>query len=228
VAETDFGVPAAATTTVSDRNYQAATEAIRATWEFKPTLLAFAELGFDQRNYKVAAFSDGIERSSTGERYRIGLSFGNTGAILRGEASVGYGRQAPRDGRLKAVEGVLIDANLAWKVTGLTSLLFTARTDFGESNLAGTAGAISHQGGLEVRHAFHQYLIGTVGLSYTVQDYSGVSITERDLRATAGLEYYLNRETVLFSRYQHTVFNTTSPNASYTDDEIRVGVKLRR
>ena len=228
VSDISYEPPVSSVAAVSDRDYQNATETLRATWEFKPTLLAFAEFGLDQRNYDVAAASDGIERTSAGERYRFGLSFGSTGAVLRGEASLGYGRQAAKDDRLKPVDGVLIDANLAWRVTALSSLLFNARTDLGESNIAGTAGAITHFGSVDARHAFFQYLIGTAGLSYAVTDYSGIAITERDLRATATIEYYLNRETVLFTRYQHTVFDTTSPNASYTDDEIRFGVRLRR
>lgn len=231
VSEVGYEVPQTASGVafrISDRDYRNATETLRASWEFKPTLFAFIEAGLDQREHSVVAQSDGISRTSSGERYRFGLSFGNVGAVLRGEVSLGYGRQAPNDGRLKPIEGMLIDANLAWKMTGLTSVLLTARTDFGETNVARSAGAISHQGGIDLRHAFRPHLIGTTGFSYTATDYAGISISERDLRATTSLEYYLSRETVLFTRYQHTIFETTSANGSYTDDEIRFGVKLRR
>ena len=69
LSDISYEPPVSSVAAVSDRDYQNATETLRATWEFKPTLLAFAEFGLDQRNYDVAAASDGIERTSTGERY---------------------------------------------------------------------------------------------------------------------------------------------------------------
>ncbi len=215
-------------TTNDDRNYLHTTQALRATWEFKPTLLGFGEVGLDQRGYKTSAFSDGIERSSRGERYRVGISFGSTGAILRGEASLGWGRQSPNNDGLKDVSGVLIDANVSWKVTALTTALFTARSEFNDSNIAGTAGSISRGGGIELRHQLKRDLIATAGASITNNAYSGVAIEERDIKGTLGLEYFLNRETVLFGRYQHTAFDTTSAGGSYSNDEVRLGIRLRQ
>ena len=214
--------------TNGDRDYMRTTQDVRATWEFKPTLLGFTEVGLDQRGFKTTSFSDGISRSSKGERYKVGISLGNTGAILRGEASLGWGRQRPDDSRLQDVSGVLVDANVAWRVTALTSAIFTARTDLASSTITGTAGSVSRTGGLEVRHQFRQNLIASAGISYTVNGYSGLAIEERDLRGTLGLEYFVNRDTVLFGRYQHTAFDTTSPSGDYSNDEIRVGVRLRR
>ncbi|MFX9008093.1 outer membrane beta-barrel protein, partial [Acinetobacter baumannii] len=58
--------------------------------------------------------------------------------------------------------------------------------------------------------------------------YDGSTLSEDELRATLGVEYFLNRETVLFSRYVHTAFSSTAPDAGYDADEIRIGVRLRR
>ncbi len=212
----------------ADRNYTRANEALRVSWEFKPTLTTFVEAGIDRRDYDTAAFSDGILRSSFGDRYRFGVSFGNLGAYLRGEASIGWGRQSPHDSRLKEISGIVVDANIAWKVTGLTTVSFKASSDFLESNIAGTAGSIARQGGAEVRHAFRPWLIATAGLTYTATEYAGISLTSRELNETAGLEYYLNHEWTLYGRYKHTDYTTTALNSDYSDDEFRVGVRWRR
>ncbi len=84
-------------TSNADRDYTAYEETVRAAWEFKPTLSVFTEVAVNQRDYGLAAATDNINRSSDGERYRTGLSFGNTGKILRGEISLGYGVQRPDD-----------------------------------------------------------------------------------------------------------------------------------
>jgi hypothetical protein len=148
--------------------------------------------------------SDGILRDSTGERYRVGVAFGNSGQRLRGEISTGYGVQKPDDARLSGISGPLLDANLAYRYSSLTSFMFTARSDVTETTLADSAGAFTHQAGIEARHALQRYLIGSAGLVYTVSDYAGSSLREQELSSNVGLEYYVNREIVLFSRYQHT------------------------
>lgn len=212
----------------ADRNYTAYDGAVRARWEFKPTLTGFVEVEGNQRDYDVVAQSDGISRDSKGQRYRAGIEFGNTSEILRGEISLGYGVQTPDDKRLDSIEGIILDANLAWRVTKLTTLAFNARSDVSETTTADSGGVFTRSVGVEARHAFQRQLIGTAGITYTMQDYQGVDIDESEWRGDLGVEYFLSREMVLFGRYRHTIFESTSPGADYTSDELHVGMRLRR
>ncbi len=214
--------------TNDERDMRELQAALRATWEFKPALLVFAEAQFLSRTHGAVSLSDGISRDSEGERWRLGLSFGNKGQILRGEASLGWGSQRPEDSRLAAISGVIVDANLAWRINALSSLLLTARSDIGESTSAGSGGAISRQAGIELRHAFRRDLIGTAGLRYAVQDYHGIDLSERELVAALALERYLSREIAVFARYQHTNFDTDAIGRSFDADELRIGLRIRR
>lgn len=212
----------------SDRNYTQTEEITRASWEFKPTLTAFTEVAINQRDYAKVAPTDGIGRSSDGERYRFGISFGTTGKILRGEASLGYGVQRPDDSRLHPVDGLILDGNATWRVTERTSLLFNARTDVSETITENVGGAFYRYLSVEARHAFLTYLVGSAGLSYATQNSQDGLIDEREIRATLGLEYYLNRETVLFGKYAHTDLNAVSKESDYASDEVHFGMKLRQ
>lgn len=216
------------TTSNSDRDYTATEQTVRAAWEFKPTLSAFTEVAVNQRNYDRAAQTDLINRSSDGERYRAGLSFGNTGKILRGEVAVGYGIQRPDDSRLRAIDGLIVDANATWRVTEATSLLFNARTDVSETTTANVGGSFYHFYSLEARHAFMRYLIGSAGLSYATQDSRDGVIDEREIRATLGLEYFINRELTVFGKYAHTNLDAVGAASDYSADEVHVGMKIRR
>ena len=209
------------------RDYTTYEQAVRASWEFKPTLAAFTEVAINQRDYG-SIDAGGIDRSSTGERYKVGLSFGNTGEFLRGEVGAGWGVQHPSNSSLPDVSGVIVDANLTYRPNALTSFAFAARSDFGETTATGVGGVRSQFVGVEARHAFRRDLIGTAGLGYTVSSYAGSTLSEDELRSTLGLEYFLNRETVLFSKYAHTAFSSNAANASYDADEVRVGVRIRR
>jgi hypothetical protein len=210
-----------------ERDNVAREGAVRVSWEFKPTFSTFAEVAANTRDY-AAAPADGIVRDSTGDRTRVGLSFGNAGQKIRGEASIGYGRQRFDDSRLPEIDGVLIDANLAWRVSGLTAVLLSARTDVAESQIAGSGGALSRTGALEVRHELARRLIGSAGLRLTQLDYVGSGITEREMTALLGLEYYLNREVTLFGRYQYLELESNVPARGYDTNEVRFGVRVRR
>jgi len=212
----------------SDRNYTETTETVRATWEFKPTLFGFTEVEVNQRRYETVAQSDGIGRDSDGQRYRVGLGFGETGQILRGEIAVGYGRQTPLDKRLEEIDGVIIDANLAWRLSELTTISFLASSDVSETTTIDSGGVFSRSAGIVLRHSFRPYVIGSAGIAYTDQEYIGVPINEHEIRADLGVEYFLSREAILFGRYQHTSFTSNSPGASYESDEVHMGVRLRR
>lgn len=228
VTDTAFGDSSTAGVTFSNatRDYRASEQAARASWEFKPTLSAFTEVVLNQRDYNQVDAS-GIDRSSAGERIRTGLSFGNTGEILRGEVSAGWGEQRPST-TLPTVSGLIVDANVTWRVNALTSVLATARSDFAETTVTGVGGIKVQAVGLDLRHAFHRYLIGTAGISYSDAQYAGSTLAENELRETLGLEYFLNRETVLFGRYAHANFNSNAANASYDSNEVRLGVRIRR
>ncbi len=200
----------------------------RLTWEFKPTLFVFGEIEVARRDFERAALSDGIRRDADGRRYRVGLSFGNTSEILRGEVSIGYGSEDLDDPRLRDVDGVLVDANLAWRATRLTSVLLSARSDIDTTRVAGSGGARDNQVGVELRHAPRRNVVGSAGIGYGRRDYDGVSLLEQTWTANLGLEYFANRNVSVFARYQHTWFDSNAFNADYEADVVRIGMRLRR
>ena len=230
-AERDYSPEIASDgTTISndDRDSRQHELALRATWEFKPQLSVFAEAGTDARDFRVASFSDGIRRDSNGERYRAGISFGNAGEIIRGEAAVGYLEQRFEYGNLPSVSGVILDANLGWRITGLTSLLVTAQTDLGESTVSGAGGTLVRSFGAEVRHAFRRNIVGSAGVRLAHAKYAGIDLAEQDVTTSLGVDYFLSREVSLFGRYAHIDYTSSSPNSDYGADEVRFGVRVRR
>lgn len=210
----------------AQRNFLQRETAARVTWQFKPTLMAFTDVSVNDRTY-AAAPGDGIKRDSSGYRAIAGLSFGNAGRNWRGEIGVGFGEQRPDDARLSSTSGVILDTNLAWWASDLTSLLFSARTDFNDSTTVGQSGSVVRSAGVELRHAFRRHTIGTASLKQTLTDYKGAPLTERGTTAELGVEYFLNRSTTLYSRYSHVWFDSSAANADYRVDTIRFGVRIR-
>jgi len=200
--------------------------AIRASWEFKPSLAVFAEYAANTYDFRTIA-ADGFDRDSTGSRIRAGVSFGNTSAVWRGEVAIGHGRQDAKDSRLADADGIIIDANLAWRPSELTSLLFTAKSDMTTSTDPGQALGRVQSYGVEVRHAFRRHLIGLAGLRRQTTDYEGTAIKEVETTADLGAEYWLSQATSLSARYSHVRFDTTLANGDYTVDTARLGLRWR-
>ena len=211
----------------AERNTTQRETAFRTSWALNSKLDVFTEVAINDREYRAAP-DDGILRSSTGERYRVGVTFGPANNTLRGEVSAGWGRQTPHDGRLGEIDGVIVDANLAWRASALTTFLLTARSDFVDTTTTGSFGALSRQVGLEARHTIRRYLIGIAGIKYTVNPYDAVYINERDLTTEAGFDYYLNRDAIIFARYQHIDFHSTVTGSNYADDIVHVGLRVRQ
>ena len=211
----------------AERNTTQREVAVRTSWAVNGRMDVFAEVAVNDRDYRAAP-DDGILRSSTGERYRLGVTFGPQNNTLRGEVSAGWGWQTPRDGRLAEIEGFIVDANLAWRASALTTFLLTARSDFLDTTTTGSFGALSRQVGLEARHTIRRYLIGIAGIKYTVNPYEAVSINERELATEAGFDYYLNRDAIIFARYQHIDFHSTVGGSTYSDDIVHVGLRVRQ
>ena len=211
----------------AERNTTQREAAFRTSWALSSRADVFAEVGVNDREYRAAP-GDGILRSSTGERYRVGVTLGPQNNTLRGEVSAGWGRQAPRDGRLGEIDGLIVDANLAWRASALTTFLLTARSDFVDTTTTGSAGALSRQVGLEARHNFRRHLIGIAGIKYTVNPYDAVYINERDLTTELGFDYYLGRDAILFGRYQHIAFQSTVAGSDYAADVVHVGLRVRQ
>jgi len=209
-----------------DRNLVQTEQAVRVRYDLKSSVGVFAETALVQRDYEAAP-PDGLKRDSEGERYRFGLAFFPEHRWLRGEASLGWGRQQPNNQGLSTVDALLVDANVVLRATPLTSVLFTARSDIGDSINDNTSGVVTRALGVEGRQILRKYLTATAGVQVSRNRYVGISLDEKETSARLGLEYSISREIQLFSRYEHIWLDTTQLAGDWQADEFRLGMRLR-
>ena len=210
----------------AERDLSSRELAIRAAWNFTPALAVFGETAFNSQLYRATP-ADGTSRDSTGGRIKAGISFGSLSQIWRGEIAAGYGHQDARHTGLQNAEGLILDANLGWRPTLLTSVLLKARSDFLTSTEPGQGMATQRLGGIELRHAFQRQLVGIAGLDYQVTNFQGVTLVERATTAELGFEYYVSKSTTLLGRYSHASLDSSAADANTTTDSVRFGVRYR-
>jgi hypothetical protein len=61
-----------------------------------------------------------------------------------------------------------------------------------------------------------------------VADFAGEQQIDRRTKYGATSEYYFNPVWSIYARYEHTDFTSTDSTSDFIEDELKIGVKLRR
>ena len=210
---------------VSD--YQERKLKMRGTYELKPELAVFVQGGLTERDYKEPLALPGLRHDSSGFDVQTGLIFGLPGT-LTGEIGIGWGEQQPIDEFFAPVEGFLLNADLIWMPTPMTKLEFIARTEISPTTLVDSVGAMDRFYELSLQHAFYRYLVIGGYVSYEVADFVDVAQVDERLKEGVTAEYYFNEYFSVYGRYEHTNFTSTVASSDFTENEVRLGVRVRR
>ncbi|MGI9407178.1 MAG: outer membrane beta-barrel protein [Hyphomicrobiaceae bacterium] len=201
--------------------------AARLTYEFSPSFAAFVEGAYNQQRFDVAADVDGVLRSSDGYEMRLGVTT-ELGPAILAEVSAGYVVQTPDAAQLSEVDGFVLDADVIWRPSALTTVSLTAQSDVNTSDLAGSVGSLQYQAALNIRHEFRRYLAGILGFGWRTQDFQGSNVTEDELSARIGGEYFFSRSLAAIALYEFTDFSSSQPDSDYQTNEFRIGLQVRR
>ncbi len=227
---TDFeNVPLAGGGSLSqaDRNYATHGVAARAAYELTPAIRPFLEGRFDERRYDERIDAGGYERSSRGWSGKLGATLALT-SLVTGEIAAGFGARDYQDPRLAPLRGPIVDAQLIWTATALTTVKLKAGTELAETAVANASGALVTSVGVEIDHALRRNLIFSTGVVFTRTEYSGAPIREDGWAFGARLEYKLTRSLALrASAAQQRLISTVDGN-DYTANIFLVGLKLQR
>lgn len=193
---------------------------LRIGYEVSPGLQLFGEHDWTRRSYAAAA-SDALLRDADGRTLRAGFA-AEISAKLRGELSFGKRIETPDADTLAAIEGLIADGSLTWTPSALTTVTLGATSAIAPTSLAESSGALERSADLEVRHEFRRYLAAIAGLGYTSRDYAGTRITEEEITASLGLEYFAGRGWVVGADYAHTAFWSSEPEGDYAGNVFRL------
>jgi hypothetical protein len=198
-----------------DRNLTQYGLRLRTGYELSPGLVPFAEVLLDTRKYDVKADSTGFRRDSDGVQLRAGTSIELT-RTLTGEVSAGYGLRRYEDQRLGDLRAPVVEAVLTWALSPLTTVKLRGATEFEETTIAGSSGAVTRRLSAELSHAFLRNLTATATASYGRSDFQGVTRQDDTIRAGLGLDYAFTRNIVLRGSFNHerTTSNVAGNNLS--------------
>lgn len=221
-----------ATVIETDRNRVEYGLTPRVTYEIVPGYHAFIQVPVNVREYQAKFDQFGLQRSSHGYEFDAGTAFEVT-SLVNGELYVGYLEQDYDDARLPAAQGPAFGANLLWNPTTLTSVRLNAARTVEETTLGGVAPLVAVSSfiqstvGASIEHSLLRNVLLTGGMSYTDQNYQGISRDDVIYAANAGGRYLLNQylSATLTANYQ-TRQSNVAPN-SYHQETILAGLRLQ-
>jgi len=211
-----------------DRNYNQYGLRLRVGYETLPGITPFVEGGIDRRVHdRTISLDGGVNRDSDGQQFRVGSTF-ELSRYLVGEISAGMLQREYVDPNFNRLHGVLLDANLIYYATPLTTLRLEAHTGVNESILTGVSGSLSRDVGFQIEHAFRRWLIGTARFGYGTDDYIGSPQVDQRYILSGGLIYKMTRDIHWRAEYRREWLNSTFPGRDYVANIITVGVRLMR
>ena len=215
------------TSSNDDRNFDQFGGAFRASYDLKPGIKPFVELGADTRVHDLVFDRNGEQRDSNGFNAKVGTTF-ELSRKLTGEVAVGYLTRQYKDPALNGIGGFTTDASLVYTMTALTTVTATAKSTVNEVILPGVSGDLSRDFGLQIDHAFRRWLIGTAKLGYGIDDYVGLARLDQRLFASIALTYKLTRELQLKAEIRRDWLNSTAPGTDYVANQFLLGLRLQR
>jgi hypothetical protein len=218
-----------------DRDFNQYAGAVRASYETLPGVKPFVEVGGDVRKHDLQFDRDGLQRDSKALTPRVGSTF-DLASTLKGEISAGYLQRTFDDPALQNLKGIVADASVIWKATGLTTATLTATSRADETVLAGVSGVLRRDIGVQIDHALRRWLIWTVRAGYGFDEYVGDVATvnglieRKDTRMSLGsaLVYKFNRDVWLKGEYIYDQRDSNVVGNSYHANVFLVGLKLQR
>lgn len=211
----------------SDRNYWRGEYALRGTYNRGALLAPFAEVAYDTRTYDDQFDASGYERDSSGWRLRGGVRIAE-GKVLSGEIAAGYLQQNPEDSRFAVLRAAIVDGNITWKPSALTTIIVAVSSDFNGTATSGTSGYLSRRADLTIRHALLRQLILSAGASYEEDQFQDISRTDKVYGARAGVDYFFNRYAALRLIASHEKRDSNIPGQGYQNSTIEARLRLQR
>ncbi len=208
--------------TSNSRNNAVASAGLRLGYDFRAALSPFAEAAVLGRMYE-----DAPGRDALGYELRGGLAI-DRGDKLRGELAVGYHLEDLEGTGFKNLEGILVDANLVWSPTRLTTVTLNTSTAFEATSLSNSSGSIVYGGDLTAAHSLTSDLAVDIGGTVDYRRYQGLDLEELTLSGSVGATYAISSYAAVQARYTYEWFDSTQAGSDYTSNTIEAGLRLRR
>ena len=206
-----------------DRDRWQYTGGVRVGYEVSPQLEPYAQVAFDNRDYKNGVDDLGYDRDSDGQRYLVGVKW-NLPNTLKLDAFAGYANQNYADSRLGNIETPVYGTALLWSVAPRTTVSAYLDRTIEETTVSQTVAPgvvvasssyLNTYFSLNATHRFDQTWSIRGGASMSRADYQGLSREDDYYGANIGVAYRINRNFILDMDVSNRELQSSIPTENF-------------
>ncbi len=200
----------------------------RVNYNFMENYKAFVSVGGNKREYDNSIDSNGFQRSSEGNEYRVGTNFDIT-ELVTGELYGGWAWQDYNDSRFSTIKTPVYGASVLWDLTGLTSLKGSVTRQITDSVQSNISGYVESAYRVSVEHELLRNILLGAAVEYRNYDFRGISVNREDdlYSGEIGARYLLNRIVVLGFDYGYYTRSSNASSQDYTQNTAIATVGLK-
>jgi len=200
---------------------------LRGEYEVSPTIGVFVQGIAQDTKYRHDQVSNGIVNLG-GPSYTVlgGVSF-EPGQLLRGSIGVGYVWRQYKGSATPNINGLAINADLAYFVTPLVTLSASASRTVEEAVLQDASGYVSNAASIRADYEFKRWLILHASAAYRVNDFRDNPRRDKIFELSAGADYSVDRHITfgIDAGYVDRRVDNDPFAASYDDFSVSARIK---
>jgi hypothetical protein len=189
-------------------------------YQFSPGYQIFARGTWNERDYRLVVSNF---RNSSGYEAVAGLRTQIT-HLIDGQVYVGYLSQDYK--AFSTVAGLDYGLQLNWAVTRLSTITADISRSIEETDEIGASSYFATIASLGVTHALTRTVTLNANVSYTNNDYRGVTRNEDIYSASAGLDYELTPHFHVGADYRYTTRSSNVAGTNYNQNMVEARVRL--
>jgi hypothetical protein len=216
---TPSGLPIPGVSNNDDRDQLQYSVGARVGYELSPALMPFVQVATDTRDYNRSLDDYGYQRSSNGYRASIGAMW-KPDAKLNAEAFLGKLYQRYDDDRFGSVDRPYFGASLTWKPQPTTRLQALIDRALDETTIPGASGSLDTTVAVNGEHAVSGNLVANARVSFSRNDYQGISRNDTVASASTGFKYYIDPVVFLGVDLRVVNRNSSDPGADYFRNQL--------
>jgi hypothetical protein len=209
-----------------DRDRDGYSWQLRAGYQFRTDMQAFASYQGYSIEYKEPFDRNGYSRNGDGYTVNAGIGFTMTGK-LNGDVFASYNERSYDDPRLQEISGWAGGAGLQWNPTYLTSVYGRITSSIEETTSEWSSGYFRTLYSVRVDHELKRFLQINGFLSFSDNDYQLLAgapdyarAWDEIWRAGIGLSWFINRHARLSASYEWEELETNVPGDGYETNSI--------
>jgi hypothetical protein len=197
----------------------------RFSYEISPSLAAFVEMSYLDRQYDAAVDDNGLDRDSQTVEALAGLTF-DLGPVMTGEIAAGAFHTEFDDPNFEAATEPAVEGSLTWSVTELTTVTGRLAREATTTTSLGSSGKVVSHASLRINHELLRNVLVGAQIDYRNEDFQSDNRVDNRIDVQIGGSYLINRNAAVSLGYQYRNRMSNEDTAEFDENIIRLGVDL--